>query len=104
MAEYQPKPGEFSLFPATPDEQERVSKDLVMSGQGVALNGEECWVSIFRATRKDDTLVKTKDGKQVYNMKLKPKQAKGGGGENAYSFDAGRKVEPDPFEDDHVPF
>lgn len=101
---YEPKPGDISLFPASEEDKQRVSQDLVMSGSGLDLSGQECWASLFKATKKDGTPVKTKDNAQVYNLRLKPKQAKGGGGGQELSFDAGRKIEPDPFEDDSIPF
>lgn len=99
---YEPRPGDISLFPASAKDKQRVSNQLVMSGHGHDLSGTECWASVFKATKKDGTLVKTKDGAQVYNLRLKPKQARGGGQE--LTFDAGRKVEPDPLEDDDIPF
>jgi hypothetical protein len=101
---YEPKPGDISLFPASEEDKNRVSKDLVMSGNGLDLSGQDCWASLFRATKKDGTLVKTKDGAQVYNLRLKAKAGVGGGGGQDINLDAGRKVEASSFDDSDIPF
>ena len=76
MSNYQPKPGDFSLFQASPEDKERAGDSLVMTGSGIDLDGNECWVSVYKATRKDGSLVTTRDDKQIYNLRLKPKQAR----------------------------
>jgi hypothetical protein len=98
MSDYEVRPGDFSLFPASAEDKERVSDDLVMSGSGVSVEGEECWASVFRATKKDGTPVKTKDGKQVYNLRLKSKNAAAGA--------STKKIETHPSDDidDDIPF
>lgn len=100
MSEYQFKPGDFSLFEASEEEKDRVSQELVMSGSGVSVEGQECWASVFKATRKDGTHVKTNDGKQIYNLRLKPKQGVATPGASIKKMETGTS----DYLDDDVPF
>jgi len=73
MNEYQPRPGDITLFVASEEDKARAGQALALSGRGLDLSGQECWASMYKATKKDGTPVTTKDGKPVYNLRLKPK-------------------------------
>lgn len=98
---YEPKPGDLSLFPASDEDKDRAGKELVLTGKGLDLSGQECFISVYRATTREGQPVQTKDGKQVYNVRLK---ARTGGSAGEPSQQREREDFSSDTIDDDIPF
>lgn len=102
MSNFEHKPGSGTVFRETDP-----NRPSAYTGSGKTPDGTDVWINLYPATdRQTGELKRDKEGNPFYNVGIKPKQPRGGGGYQGEGQEPNprRHVNDDPGFADDIPF